>query len=151
MKIYRPDLLFLFVLSTGGAAHAQDADHLTTNGVGQSFLAPDAGVPGGLGVLPQNVTIGTAPAFGATLRVRGDQLNVADQFDPPSWCTFRSDIHNGGRQNWSMVRQDNILGYVEVGRLYHGSDFNWFAVQAPQPNRDMPGILWLENAERAVS
>jgi hypothetical protein len=39
----------------------------------------------------------------ATLRVRGDQLPVNDQF-ATSLCTFRTDVTAGNNQNWSMVR-----------------------------------------------
>lgn len=134
--------LTLLVLST---TFAQDGDHLTTNGAGQSFLAPDALVPGGIGINPFNVTIGTAATGGASLRVRGDQLPVNDTFLAGYRCTFRTDVGNSVSQNWSMTRNN-----VQQGRLYHGANFNWFAVQAPQPFGDglTPGILWLENAEQ---
>lgn len=117
---------------------AQDADHLTTNGLGQSFLAPDALVPGGLGVLPVNLTVGTAAGLNATLRVRGDQLPVNDFFDPTYRCTFRTDVGSGINQNWSMVR-----GADEIGRLWHTNPANAFNVQARQND----GNLWLRNSE----
>jgi hypothetical protein len=104
----------LVAFFTATVVVAQDADHLTTNGLGQSFLAPDALVPGGLGVLPVNLTVGTGAGLNATLRVRGDQLPVNDAFVGTSLATFRTDVGNGNNQNWSMVR-----GTLEIGRLWH--------------------------------
>lgn len=98
-----------------------------------------------------SVTIGDGTSVNmATLNVRGDQLPVDDAFSLPSpdptssLATLRTDVPAGYNQNWSMVRNN-----VQQGRLYHGAEFNWFAVQAPQPHGDgtVPGILWLENAE----
>lgn len=118
-------LASLTALCAAMLAGAQDADHLTTNGAGQSFLAPDALVPGGLITQPFNVTIGTTGGALATLRVRGDQLPVNDFFDPTYRCTFRTDVGSGINQNWSMVR-----GADEIGRLWHKgrrtiADFFW--------------------------
>jgi hypothetical protein len=95
---------------------AQDGDHLTTNGFGQSFLAPDALVPGGLITQPFNVSIGNAAGGFATLRVRGDQLPVVDEWQnnplDPYYTTFRTDV-GLVNQKWSMVRGQN-----EIGSLY---------------------------------
>ena len=112
---------------------AQDGDHLTTNGFGQSFLGPDALVPGGLITQPFNVSIGTSASGNATLRVRGDQLPVTDAFSA-SLCTFRTDV-TANNQNWSMVRSNS-----EVGRLWHSNPSTAFNVQA------MQGPLRLRNA-----
>lgn len=124
---------------------AQDGDHPTTNPAGRTFLAPDPAVVDALGnpVAPFNMTVGTTPSGSATLRVRGDQLPVNSAFQGGWRATFRTDVPSDFNQNWEMVR-----GGLQVGRLYHGADFNWFAVQAPQGNGTEPGILWLENAER---
>lgn len=106
------------------------------------------------GLPPQSVSIGDGTTVNlGTLNSRGDQLPVQDAFNPGvSWCTFRTDMSDGRMQNWSMVRHEDDSSppqELEVGRLYHGSSYNWFAIQAPQPQGtdDTPGILWLENAE----
>ncbi|HMQ77853.1 MAG TPA: hypothetical protein PKE21_17215 [Flavobacteriales bacterium] len=144
MKTWRAVLLTVLLLFGGGVAHAQnDGDHLLTNGFGQSFLAPDAAVPGGLGILPFNLTVGNAASGNATLRVRGDQLPVNDAFVGTSLATFRTDVGNGNNQNWSMVR-----GAEEIGRLWHtnpppGTNLSAFNVQARHPS----GNLWLRNAD----
>jgi len=82
-----------------------DGDHCITSTTGQTYLAPDAQVLiGGLPVPPVNMTIGTTASGFATLRSRGDQLPVFDQFVGTSLCTFRTDVPMGNNQNWSMVR-----------------------------------------------
>ncbi len=82
--------------------------------------------------------VGTAGPANATLRVRGDQLPVQDQFISSSVCTFRTDVTSGNSQNWSMVS-----GALEIGRLFHFNPNNSFQIQARQRN----GALWLRNAE----
>ena len=132
---------FCMLMAASLAQAQNDGDHLITNPLGQSSLATDAQLPG---VNPVNMTIGTTPGLGATLRVRGDQLPVNDVFGG-SRCTFRTDVPFNFSQNWSMVRNN-----VQQGRLYHGAEFNWFAVQAPQPHGDglRPGMLFLENSDQ---
>ncbi|MBK6627744.1 MAG: hypothetical protein IPJ87_09825 [Flavobacteriales bacterium] len=110
MRTGRLHLFGFSLLGLTGLVHAQnDGDHLITNPVGQTSLATDLQVP----VAPVNLTVGTAPGLGATLRVRGDQLPVNDAFGV-SLCTFRTDVGSGNNQNWSMVR-----GTEEIGRLWH--------------------------------
>ncbi len=86
----------------------------------------------------RNLTVGTAPGLGATLRVRGDQMAVDDAFET-SRCTFRSDVPNGYNQNWSMER-----GGIEMGRLFSTNPGNAFVIQA----RHSLGALRLRNGSK---
>ena len=123
------------LMGFGLSVRAQnDGDHCLTNGLGRTYLAPDALLPG---VNPLNMTIGTAASDFATLRVRGDQLPVVDQWGVSN-CTFRTDVGNGNNQNWSMVR-----GQWEIGRLWHVNPANAFNVQAMNGT----GNLWLRNSD----
>ena len=105
-----------------GSAHAQtpqwDAD-----GTGHSFLAPNAGNP----FAPFNATVGLTPSNGATLRVRGDQLPVADLFGG-GLCTFRTDVAQVQQQSWWMYRDANPMG-----RIWHNSTHRAFHFQSMVP------------------
>lgn len=153
MRNRRRSVTSLAALIMATLSLGQDGDLLTSTGFGRGWFETVAlsTTPGSPLVAPYNLTVGTAPLSLATLNSRGDHLPVPDAFNPGvSWCTFRTDMSDGRMQNWSMVRHEDDSSppqELEVGRLYHGSSFNWFAVQAPQPNGDLPGILWLENAE----
>ena len=94
--------------------------------------------PPALPFAPFNVTIGNAPSTFATLRVRGDQLPVNDQFTPTWLCTFRTDVLAGFNQTWDMYR-----GSLLIGRLWHTNPSNAFTVQAAQGD----GNLWLRNSD----
>lgn len=100
-----------------------DSDHPRTDGVGRTFLSQDGLLPG---VNPYNMTIGLNPTDFATLRVRGDELQVFDEFTPSWVCTFRTDATNFVDQNWSMHR-----GNIEIGRLFtHATGDENFHIQA---------------------
>jgi hypothetical protein len=102
------------LIAIGLSARAQnDGDHCITDGAGRTYLGPDLQVGGGA-TAPLNMTIGTTPLGNATLRVRGDDLPVADFYDATFNCTFRSDVATNERQNWSMVRDG-----LQIGRLFH--------------------------------
>lgn len=116
-----------------------DGDHGITDGAGRTYLAPDAQIPG---VNPFNMSIGTAPAGSATLRVRGDQLPVNDAF-LTSLCTFRTDVDADHNQNWSMVRDG-----LEIGRLWHtnpGLPFHIQSTAAPDYVNNLGSGLYLQN------
>lgn len=103
--------LFIIGLVRGTVALAQDGDQPVTDGFGFTYLAPDAALPG---VPVYNMTVGTAASDFATLRVRGDQLPVADE-DPLQLnmlCTFRTDVGSQVPQSWRMYRNINQIGAI---------------------------------------
>jgi hypothetical protein len=105
---------------------AQDGDQPVTDGFGFTYLAPDAGLPG---VPVYNMTVGTAPSDFATLRVRGDQLPVADPFfGLPRLCTFRTDVAAVTEQSWWMYRDNN-----HIGRIWHDAGARAFHFQSMEP------------------
>ncbi len=130
MNRRRSRLLGFAMLGITGMAHAQnDGDHLITNLGGQSSLATDLQVP----VAPVNLTVGTTPGLGATLRVRGDQLVVPD-LDPlqaSMRCTFRTDVLSGAPQSWRMYRDVN-----RIGAIWNEGNHRVWHVQALE-NRDV--------------
>jgi len=108
-----------------------DGDHPFTDGLGRTYLAPDAVV--GPTIQPYNFTIGTAPSDFATLRLRGDQLSVADPdpFQIGMLTTLRSDVASGVPQSWRIYRDVN-----RIGAIWHQSTHRSLHIQAPSTRDD---------------
>ena len=95
----------------------QGQNMFQSDGFGNQYLLNPA--PPLFPFAPRSVHIGTLPIGGfATLRVRGDQLPVIDEFVAGTRCTFRTDVAGTVNQNWSMVRGVGA-GALQIGRLYH--------------------------------
>lgn len=119
------------------STHAQ-APQWDANGLGRTFLAPNTGNM----AMPYNVTIGLNPADFATLRVRGDDLPVPDEF-ALGRCTFRTDVLQTTTQCWRMMRDIN-----DIGVLWNENDDVAFHVQCGMPRdvgQDRYAGLLLQN------
>jgi hypothetical protein len=119
--------------------HGQGQNMFQSDGLGNQYLANPA--PPLFAFPPRSVHIGTLPIGGfATLRVRGDQLPVVDEWQnnplDPYYTTFRTDV-GLVNQKWCMVRGQN-----EIGSLYHTATNTSFFVKAMQST----GHLWLRNS-----
>lgn len=109
---------FCLLVSATMALHAQnDGDHTITDGVGRTYLAPDAQAT----AAPVNFTVGTTPNTASALVVEGGQMT------PATGEVFRTDAPNGSDTHWRLLR-----GGTEYGHLFNQNADVHFRLEATE-------------------